>query len=489
MIERFLELRNAVSDILLRHKTAPPILTGMELSTSSKLLNILRPFEAATKEISGDTYCNSSKVIPLVHCMVSKLKALEIEEPLLNEVHKMALIEINKRMGAIEHVSLLAIATLLDPRRPSAGHKGFILWGTLDTGFAKNTLSLYQECSALGRLFRKSLLSEADVGHIIDRYKMNEYLLSSYLSNEIVGSISKRSGKAKNYSYADVSDDNFVPTNHKLIEDEGSSQYSTWLKRMNTFEDIQRQLFNKKSQHADKRKANRRQSININLEPSYVDADADEGLEYLEDGDVTGYAFTNNLAEYNAPINLYKNHQKSLVEGKAGNVEKQTINKAGYDNGYDDYNTPAHPVPNLVSAAPSKQTKEIGLKDITDIALTTLAFLSFGMFILQVLMCITMSKDDTSNMVMLPMEGTDNGDIPGDDNTEEIRRKRRSITYTQMQNIEVIDHLSKIALVSLNGVTSMSEDGGTCHHFSLCENNKFAKHLQDTRKLWIPVWR
>ncbi|XP_037812651.1 E3 SUMO-protein ligase ZBED1-like [Lucilia sericata] len=116
MIERFLELRNAVSDILLRHKTAPPMLTGMELSTSSKLLNILRPFEAATKEISGDTYCNSSKVIPLVHCMVSKLKALEIEEPLLNEVHKMALIEINKRMGDIEHVSLLAIATLLDPR-------------------------------------------------------------------------------------------------------------------------------------------------------------------------------------------------------------------------------------------------------------------------------------------------------------------------------------------------------------------------------------
>ncbi|XP_037823636.1 E3 SUMO-protein ligase ZBED1-like [Lucilia sericata] len=97
MIERFLELRNAVSDILLRHKTAPPMLT-------------------ATKEISGDTYCNSSKVIQLVHCMVSKLKALEIEEPLLNEVHKMALIEINKRMGAIEHVSLLAIATLLDPR-------------------------------------------------------------------------------------------------------------------------------------------------------------------------------------------------------------------------------------------------------------------------------------------------------------------------------------------------------------------------------------
>lgn len=31
--------------------------------------------------------------------------------------------------------------------------------------------------------------------------------------------------------------------------------------------------------------------------------------------------------------------------------------------------------------------KSLGLKDLFDIALTTLAFLSFGMFILQVLMC------------------------------------------------------------------------------------------------------
>lgn len=35
-------------------------------------------------------------------------------------------------------------------------------------------------------------------------------------------------------------------------------------------------------------------------------------------------------------------------------------------------------------------SKEMTLRDIFDIALTTLAFLSFGMFLLQVLMCITM---------------------------------------------------------------------------------------------------
>lgn len=116
MIVRFLDLRNAVSEILIRHKTAPPMLTGMELTIITSLLNILRPLEAATKEISGDKYCSSSKVIPLVHCLISKLKNLVIEEPLIKEVHKHTLTEIKKRMGAIEQVTSLSIATILDPR-------------------------------------------------------------------------------------------------------------------------------------------------------------------------------------------------------------------------------------------------------------------------------------------------------------------------------------------------------------------------------------
>lgn len=78
---------------------------GIELTILTSLLNILRPLETATKEISSDKYSSSSKVIPLVHCMISKLKNLVIKESL-----------INKRMGAIGQVSPLAIATILDPR-------------------------------------------------------------------------------------------------------------------------------------------------------------------------------------------------------------------------------------------------------------------------------------------------------------------------------------------------------------------------------------
>lgn len=76
MIERFLELRTIVNDIIIRHKNAPPMLTASELSILCSVLQVLRPIEAATKEVSGDKYCTSSKVIPLIHCLLLKIKPL-----------------------------------------------------------------------------------------------------------------------------------------------------------------------------------------------------------------------------------------------------------------------------------------------------------------------------------------------------------------------------------------------------------------------------
>lgn len=116
MIERFLELRSVVNNIIIRHKNAPPMLTASELSILSSVLQILRPIEAATKEVSGDKYCTSSKVIPLIHCLLLKVKPLKVEESLAQELQSLILKEIDKRMGVIERVTPLAIATILDPR-------------------------------------------------------------------------------------------------------------------------------------------------------------------------------------------------------------------------------------------------------------------------------------------------------------------------------------------------------------------------------------
>ncbi|KAF2886713.1 hypothetical protein ILUMI_19461 [Ignelater luminosus] len=116
MIERFLELRTIVNDIIIRYKNAPPMLTASELSILSSVLQVLRPIEAATKEVSADKYCTSSKVIPLIHCPLLKIKPLKLEESLAKELQSVILKEIDKRMGVIERVTSLAIATILDPR-------------------------------------------------------------------------------------------------------------------------------------------------------------------------------------------------------------------------------------------------------------------------------------------------------------------------------------------------------------------------------------
>lgn len=116
MLQRFLELRSVINDILFRHPSAPAMLSGSEMSTVSSVVMVLRPLEAATKEISGDKYCTSSKIIPLVRCMLSKITSAIIEDPTAKEVQKLAINEINKRMGPIEHVTALAIANILDPR-------------------------------------------------------------------------------------------------------------------------------------------------------------------------------------------------------------------------------------------------------------------------------------------------------------------------------------------------------------------------------------
>lgn len=116
MVQRFLELRTVINDIIFRHATAPPMLSGSEISIASSVLLILRPLEVATKEISGDKYCTTSKIIPLVRCIFSKITSTIIEEPVAKEVQKLALHEMRKRMGPIEHVTALAIACILDPR-------------------------------------------------------------------------------------------------------------------------------------------------------------------------------------------------------------------------------------------------------------------------------------------------------------------------------------------------------------------------------------
>lgn len=126
--------------------------------------------------------------------------------------------------------------------------------------------------------------------------------------------------------------------------------------------------------------------------------------------------------------------------------------------------------------------KSLGLKDLFDIALTTLAFLSFGMFILQVLMCITMTKSNDNTSVMLPMEMTG---AEAEAAELEVRVKRSINKYS---NINMVNDISKRTLQSIEAFILSKDDGGLCLKKYICQHNKQSRQSKDIQKYLIPVF-
>lgn len=118
MLERFIELSERISLILLKFPKAPPMLTPSELQLAKEIVQVLSPIEAATKEISGEHYITGSKVIPLISCLKNKITNLHAN---LTSNVTIKLLEslsanINVRFGNVEQISILAVSTILDPR-------------------------------------------------------------------------------------------------------------------------------------------------------------------------------------------------------------------------------------------------------------------------------------------------------------------------------------------------------------------------------------
>jgi hypothetical protein len=67
MIDRFIELSRYVSQILLDNPSGRDMIVAIELNTLKELLELLKPLEIATRELSGEKYVTISKVIPIIH--------------------------------------------------------------------------------------------------------------------------------------------------------------------------------------------------------------------------------------------------------------------------------------------------------------------------------------------------------------------------------------------------------------------------------------
>ncbi|XP_050337752.1 uncharacterized protein LOC126764053 isoform X4 [Bactrocera neohumeralis] len=127
-------------------------------------------------------------------------------------------------------------------------------------------------------------------------------------------------------------------------------------------------------------------------------------------------------------------------------------------------------------------SKDIGIKDITDIALTTLSFLSFGMFVLQILTCLTAEKLDANSIILL--QSASPNAVMDEERIEEIRRRKRS-------PINILLKLDIIAQKSLRllKLFSSTSDNYSCYYYLICENSDIARNQITDHAFWIPIWR
>lgn len=119
MLERYVQLRSIVNEILLENARAPEILSAQENNILQKIMLILHPFEFVTKDMCGEKYITSSKVIPTVNCLrhqIQNIKAQGEDKAIIEQLKQQTIKEINDRFRTVEQNHILAISTLLDPR-------------------------------------------------------------------------------------------------------------------------------------------------------------------------------------------------------------------------------------------------------------------------------------------------------------------------------------------------------------------------------------
>ncbi|XP_066585542.1 E3 SUMO-protein ligase ZBED1-like [Prorops nasuta] len=116
MFERFVELFDKVSSVLLKFPAAPIMVTAKELQILKEFIVLLKPFKEATNIISGESYLTASKVIPIVNTLKTALNDSRPTTETANEMKKLLLEQFELRFSNIEEEPIFGFATILDPR-------------------------------------------------------------------------------------------------------------------------------------------------------------------------------------------------------------------------------------------------------------------------------------------------------------------------------------------------------------------------------------
>lgn len=122
MMERFVELWNAIDEVLSPSKHGATIATNPECPTADELValkeivDLLRPLEFVARECSAEGYIALSKVIPLISCATNEYKRIAQTTALSARLKERVLAELETRFGHVEFARQVSLATILDPR-------------------------------------------------------------------------------------------------------------------------------------------------------------------------------------------------------------------------------------------------------------------------------------------------------------------------------------------------------------------------------------
>ena len=112
MLERILEQHDAVTTTLCLQSKSEMCLTDEDLKLTKEVLDVLKPFEIATVEMSADKYVSISKVIPIARSLQRVTVGSSATFPLKQEL----IAQMQRRFVNIEANLHLAKSTILDPR-------------------------------------------------------------------------------------------------------------------------------------------------------------------------------------------------------------------------------------------------------------------------------------------------------------------------------------------------------------------------------------
>ncbi|XP_014284255.1 uncharacterized protein [Halyomorpha halys] len=285
---------------------------------------------------------------------------------------------------------------------------------------------IQEEAEQLRNTTTEGDLRDAYLTMQFHRSKMNEYMCRVYVADEILsemgeGQLGRLGTPATNHKNSD---------RDHLLSDQGSASYRDWLSRSTLMDDVYR--------HYDTMMA---------------------GTEEIETGEVTGYAvgggkttggYSEQMpgASYGPPP---PPPPHSFTPHHSGGDEEY------YYHGYE------------------SSGKSLALKDLFDLALTALAFLAFGVFVMNLIITCMVGAQGSTIVMQTMTTTTSTGD--GAAKTRDKRSvedELNNMAYRVSQSIETFLGLSK--------------GKKDCLRYSLCKDNRFSRKLKNSHKIWLPLW-